>query len=62
MRFPTEHSGCRLVDASTGIGDVNSEGHGETRGWLGKTLKYHGDGKYQLRAHVDVGDIKLEGR
>ena len=29
---------------------------------LGKTLKYHGDGKYELRAHVGVGDIKLEGQ
>ena len=62
IRISTEHTGYRVVNASTGIGDVNSEGYGETRGWLGKTLKYHGDGKYELRAHVGVGDIKLEGR
>lgn len=62
IRISTEHTGYRLVNASTGIGDVNSEGYGETRGWLGKTLKYRGDGKYELRAHVGVGDIKLEGR
>ena len=62
IRISTEHAGYRLVNASTGIGDVNSEGYGETRGWLGKTLKYHGDGKYELRAHVGVGDIKLERR
>src|ERR1700738_3387763 len=31
-------------------------------GWLGKTLKYHGDGKYELRAQVSVGDINLEGK
>ena len=61
IRISTEHSGYRLVYASTGIGDVNSEGYGETRGWLGKTLKYHGEGKYELRAHVGVGDIRLEG-
>ena len=61
IRVSTGRSGYRLVNASTGIGDVNSEGYGETRGWLGKTLKYHGDGKYELRAHVGVGDIKLEG-
>ena len=61
IRISTGRSGYRLVNASTGIGDVNSEGYGETRGWLGKTLKYHGDGKYELRAHVGVGDIKLEG-
>jgi len=62
IRVSAGHSGYRLVNASTGIGDVNSDGYGETRGWLGKTLKYHGDGKYELRAHVGVGDIKLEGR
>ena len=62
IRISTEHSGYRLVKASTGIGDVNSNGYGETSGWLGKTLKYHGDGKYELRAHVNVGDIRLEGR
>jgi len=62
IRISTEHAGYRLVNASTGIGDVNSDGYGETRGWLGKTLKYHGDGKYELRAHVGVGDIKLEDR
>jgi len=57
-----EQSAFRLVRASTGIGDVNSGGYGETRGWLGKTLKYRGDGKYELRAHVGVGDIRLEGK
>jgi len=55
-------SAYRLVRASTGIGDVDSDGYGETSGWLGKTLKYHGDGKYELRAHVGVGDIRLEGK
>jgi hypothetical protein len=62
IRIYTEHAGYSLVNASTGIGDVDGEGYGETRGWLGKTLKYHGDGKYQLRAHVGVGDIRLEGK
>jgi hypothetical protein len=57
-----EHSTYRLVRASSGIGDVNSDGYGETSGWLGKTLKYSGDGKYELRAHVGVGDITLEGK
>jgi hypothetical protein len=53
--------GYRLVNASTGIGDVHGENYGETSGWLGKKLKYHGEGKYELRAHVGVGDIHLEG-
>ena len=62
IRISSQPSRYRLVNASTGIGDVNSDGYGETHGWLGKTLKYHGDGKYELRAHVGVGDIKLEDR
>jgi hypothetical protein len=57
-----ERAGYRTVKASTGIGDVNGDGYGETSGWLGKTLKYHGEGKYELRAHVGVGDIHLEGK
>jgi hypothetical protein len=62
IRIATGHSGYRFVHASAGIGDVSGAGSGETSGWLGKTLKYHGDGKYELRAHVGVGDINLEGR
>jgi len=55
-------AGYRLVNASTGIGDVHGEGYGEPSGWLGKKLKYHGEGKYELRAHVGVGDIRLDGK
>jgi Putative adhesin len=63
IRVERETAGYRLVRASTGIGDVNSDSYdGEISGWLGKTLKYHGDGKYELRAHVGVGDITLEGK
>jgi hypothetical protein len=62
IRVETGRSGYRVVNASTGIGDVNGDGYGETSGWLGKTLKYHGEGKYELRAHVGVGDIRLEGK
>jgi len=61
IRVSNAGSTYRLINASTGIGDVNSDGYGETSGWLGKTLKYHGEGKYELRAHVGVGDIRLEG-
>jgi hypothetical protein len=60
LRITTGHGGYRMVQASTGIGDVDSNGYGETSGWLGKTLKYRGEGKYELRAHVGVGDIKFE--
>ena len=62
IRVNSGHAGYRMVNASTGIGDVNGDGYGETSGWLGKKLKYHGDGKYELRAHVGVGDISLEGK
>lgn len=62
IRIGTAQAEYRFVHASAGIGDVNGTGYGETRGWLGKTLKYHGDGKYELRAHVGIGDINLQGR
>jgi hypothetical protein len=62
IRVATGPAGYRLVQASTGIGDVHGDGYGETSGWLGKSLKYHGEGKYELRAHVGVGDIHLDGK
>ena len=62
IRVMREPSSYHLVRASTGIGDVNSDAYGETTGWLGKTLNYHGEGKYELHAHVGVGDITLEGK
>jgi Putative adhesin len=52
----------KLVRLSTSMGDVDSDSYGESSGWLGKTLKYNGEGKYELRAHVGVGDIRLEGK
>jgi hypothetical protein len=61
IRVGKGQAGYRLVNASTGIGDVHGENYGETSGWLGKKLKYHGEGKYELRAHVGVGDIHLDG-
>jgi len=62
IRVANGRAGYRVVHASTGIGDVDGDGYGDTSGWLGKTLKYHGEGKYELRAHVGVGDIHLEGK
>jgi|SRR5579859_212434 len=61
IRIADGHEHYRTIRASSGIGDVNGDGYGETSGWLGKTLKYRGEGKYELRAHVGVGDIHLEG-
>lgn len=60
IRVEAGRSNYHLVRASSGIGDVSGEGYGESSGWLGKTLKYQGDGKYELRAHVSVGDISLD--
>lgn len=57
-----ESSSYSLVEAHTGIGDVESDGYGEASGWLGKTLKYRGEGRYELRARVSVGDINLAGK
>lgn len=62
IRVAVGRTDYHLVRASASIGDVNGDGYGETSGWLGKTLKYSGDGKYELRAHVGVGDITLEGK
>lgn len=63
IRIAGDDSSYRFVDASTTIGDVNGSTNGsgrdEVSGFLGKTLKYHGNGKYELRAHVSVGDITL---
>ncbi len=58
IRVLKSDKGYHLIRASAGVGDVH--GRGETSGWLGKTLRYRGDGKYELRAHVGVGDIWIE--
>jgi hypothetical protein len=62
IRVEMERSAYHLVQASSGIGEVNGNGYGGSSGWLGKTLRYRGDGKYELRAHVSVGDITLVGK
>jgi len=62
IRIEKGNANYKLVRASTSIGDVHSDDYGEPSGWLGKTLKYNGDGKYELRAHVSVGNIHLDGK
>jgi len=62
IRVGNGPTGYRLIDASSGIGDVNGVGYGQASGWLGKSLRYHGQGKYELRAHVSVGDIHLDAK
>jgi Putative adhesin len=62
IRVGNSPTGYRLINASSGIGDVNGAGYGQASGWLGKSLRYHGEGKYELRAHVGVGDIHLDAK
>jgi hypothetical protein len=62
IRVAFGRAAYHLVRASTSIGDVNTSTGDVSAGLLGKTLKYHGDGKYELRAHVSIGDITLEGK
>jgi len=62
IRVAFGRAAYHLVRASTSIGDVNTSTGDVSAGLLGKTLKYHGDGKYELRAHVSIGDITMEGK
>lgn len=62
IRVEFGRSAYHFVRASTSIGDVNTSSGDVSAGLLGKTLKYYGDGKYELRAHVSIGDISLEGK
>jgi len=62
IRVAFGRSAYHLVRASTSIGDVNTSSGDVSAGLLGKTLKYYGDGKYELHAHVSIGDISLEGK
>ena len=60
IRVANSPTGYRWINASSGIGDVHGASYGQASGWLGKSLRYHGEGKYELRAHVGVGDIHLD--
>jgi hypothetical protein len=62
IRVAFGRAAYHLVRASTSIGDVNTSTGDVSAGLLGKTQKYHGDGKYELRAHVSIGNITLEGK
>ena len=50
------------VDASTHIGDIQGSVFGEQEGWLGKSVKFHGEGHYRLLAHVGIGDITFTSK
>ncbi len=55
---PSEYG---IVKNGTGIGDVEDKVFSaQQSGWLGKSEKMTGSGKYYLRAHVGIGDIRLQ--
>jgi len=48
------------VDASTRIGDLKPGPFNQNKqGWLGRTLKWQGNGSYKLHAHVGTGDLTI---
>ncbi|MGC1783999.1 MAG: hypothetical protein WA708_15870 [Acidobacteriaceae bacterium] len=51
-----------IVKLDTGIGDVeDSLFPAQQSGWLGKSGKFVGSGKYHIRVHVGIGDIRVAG-
>jgi len=47
------------ADFSVRIGDVNAPVYKATKNGLLRSFKAYGPGKYQLHAHVEVGDLTL---
>lgn len=48
------------VEADCGIGDVSDDVfHAKQSGWLGKSEKATGHGKYVLKVHVSVGEVSF---
>jgi hypothetical protein len=47
------------ADFSVRIGDVNAPVYKTTKSGLLRSFKAYGPGKYQLHAHVEVGDLTL---
>jgi hypothetical protein len=57
IRDPKEYA---HVDISTRIGDIDdSIYHSASHGFLGKSVDIAQEGRYHLRAHVGIGDLKL---
>lgn len=48
------------VAASTSVGDLSSGPfHADEKGWLGRSIRWAGGGKYRLQAHVGTGDLTI---
>lgn len=50
----------RSVDASISIGDLSAGPFGQDKEGFFRSIKWTGKGKYDLRAHLMVGDLRLE--
>ena len=49
------------VDAAVKVGDLSASQFGGSKGeFLSKSVSWSGKGKYKLRAHLGVGDLKLQ--
>ncbi len=49
------------VDATVKVGDLSASQFGGSKGeFLTKSVNWSGKGKYKLRAHLGVGDLKLQ--
>jgi hypothetical protein len=48
------------VDLSVRFGDVSGSQFGDSKGWLGNSVRKDGNGKYRLHAHVMAGDLVLK--
>jgi hypothetical protein len=47
------------IDLSVTFGDLSGDQFGDPKGWIGKSLRKDGTGKYRLHAHVMAGDLQL---
>jgi putative adhesin len=50
------------VDASVNIGDLTAEAFNISKEGFHNTLHLNGGGRYTLRTHVGVGDLRLSGK
>jgi len=47
------------VDASTHAGEISAF-FGKSKGWIGNSLKYQGQGQYRVHVHTFAGDISFQ--
>ncbi len=47
------------IEASTTFGDLNAPALRISKGGIGRSFAWSGDGQYELRAHLFAGDVKF---